>query len=226
MKIDTPSLVLYFTACFLVVIFYSINLDEWVIYPKAVMLPSIFYYYYINNNYKISIDKATVFLLSFIADIYILLGFDSSFIVAECCLVVVYLIMLRYVVKEFITSKFRKKDALPIIIAMVFITYLLLTMMSLDFMNERRFFYLFLFHGIILAVMGNLGIISYIAKGSRQTISCVLMWTCFALSDIFYMLYHFYLPIYIFELINVAAQGLSYFFMVRYFLRADRMVNS
>ncbi len=226
MKTLTPSLGLYFTACFLVVLFYYINLEEWVIYPKAVILPAIFYYYYSNNNYKISPDKAAVFLLSYIADIYILLGYDSSFIVAECCLVVVYLILLRYVVKDFITSKFRKKDALPIAIALLLVSYLLFTMMSLDFMNERRFFYLFLFHGVVLAMIGKLGMISYIAKGSRQTLSCVLMWTCFALSDIFYMLYHFYLPFYIFELINVAAQVLSYFFMVRYFLRTDRMLNS
>ncbi|AWI26972.1 hypothetical protein [Flavobacterium pallidum] len=226
MKPHTPPLILYFIASFLCVLFYSLNLDNWVIYPKAAVLPSIFYYYYINNNHKITVDKAAVFILSFIADMYILMGFDSSFIVAECCVVMVYLIIIRYVIKDFVTSKLRKKDAIPIAVALIFITYLLVTMMTLDFMNERRFFFLFLFHGVVLAVMGKLAIVNYIAKGSRQTISSVLMWTCFALSDIFYMLYHFYLPIYIFELINISAQVLCYFFIVRYFLRTDHMVNS
>ncbi|AWA31181.1 hypothetical protein HYN48_14355 [Flavobacterium magnum] len=226
MKTGTPSLILYFAACILCVLLYSLHLDAWVIYPKAAILPSVFVYYYINNHHSVSPDKAAVFLLSFVADVYILMGFDSSFIVAECCLIAVYLIMIRYVIKDFVTSKLRRKDAVPIAVALIFVTYLLVTMLTLDFMNERRFFYLFLCHGIVLALMGMLAIVNYIAKGSRQTISSVLMWTCFALSDIFYLLYHFYLPVYLFELINISSQVLSYFFMVRYFLRTDRVVNS
>jgi YhhN-like protein len=226
MKTDTPSLILYFTACFLCVLFCGLDINEWVIYPKAVIVPAIFYYYYINNNYKISLDKVAVFLLAFIADVYILLEFDSSFLVSICCVVLFYLIILRYVIMDFLTSKIKKRDALPIAIVLVFITYLLIMVMRLDFKNEQKFFYLFLFYGLILAVMGKLSILNYIAKGNRQTISGILMWICFMMSDIFYMLYHFYLPFYLFELINISTQVLSYFFMVRYFLRTDRAVNS
>ncbi|OYU81842.1 MAG: hypothetical protein CFE23_02905 [Flavobacterium sp. BFFFF1] len=226
MKIDTPALITYFAAALLCVLFGCLGMNDWVIFPKAVVVPSIFYYYYVNNNYTISFDKAIIFLLAFTGDVYSMMEYETSFLVSFGCFMLIYLMILPQVAKDFMTNKFRKGDALPILIVLVFITYLLITMLRLDFKNEQRFFQLFLIYGIILAVMGKLAILNYIAKGSRKTISCVLMWTCFLLSDIFYVLYHFYVAFWMFEIIYVSAQLLSYFFMARYFLRRDQLINS
>lgn len=70
MKASTPSLILYFSACILTVLFDLLGQESLVLYANSIVVPSIFIYYLTTNNYKIDLIKASVFLFSFIGDVF------------------------------------------------------------------------------------------------------------------------------------------------------------
>ena len=65
MKSNRPSLFLYFAVCILVVFFKILRWDDYVLYSKSIIIPLLFIYYFIVNNYKINRIKALIFFVLF-----------------------------------------------------------------------------------------------------------------------------------------------------------------
>ena len=64
MKANTPSLILYFLACILTILFNLTGHETLLQYAKSLVVPSIFIYYLTTNNYKIEKTLVANYFLS------------------------------------------------------------------------------------------------------------------------------------------------------------------
>ncbi len=222
MKPNSPSLLLYFIVCTLVVIFKLLEYDSYVLYTKSVIVPLIFIYYFITNNYKISGIKALIFLFCFVGDIFNLLNFDISPLGALLSFLFVYLLLLKLAYDDFRCLKFNERDRFPILISFFFIVIISTSILNLKFEKMVYDFSLYVIYGIILSVLIFVSVTNYIKKPNNTFMNLVIMCGCATVSDVFFMINKFYLGLYVFSLIQVSVQVFSYFFMVTYFIENDR----
>src|SRR6187402_1247703 len=94
MKANTPSLILFFVTSVLAIIFKLFDYDQLVLYVKSIVIPSLFIYYFVSNNYKISFIKAIIFLLFFAREVFLILQIKESAMGALLCVLVVYTLLL------------------------------------------------------------------------------------------------------------------------------------
>jgi hypothetical protein len=222
MKSDRPSLFLYFTACILVVFFKILRWDAYMLYTKSIIIPLLFIYYFISNNYKITKVKALIFSFCFIGDIFNLVNFDISPLGALLSFLLVNLLLFKLTYDDFRSLKFDKNDRFPILISFLFIAAIGISVLSLQFENMAFDFSLYVIYGIVLSLLTFVSINNYIKKPNFAFLNLVIMCLCFMISDIFFMINKFYLSLYAFSLIQVAVQAFSYFFMATYFIENDK----
>lgn len=222
MKANLPSLIFYFLACTLVVVFKIIENDSLVIYVKSVIVPLIFIYYLITNNYKISGIKSLIFLFCFVGDIFNLLQFNDLGLGALLCFLFVYILLLKLAIDDFKYLKLNKKDRIPILVSFFFIATICISILSLNFERMQLNFSLYILYGVTLSLLTFFSIVNYLKKENYTFFCLVVMCSCFMISDIFFVIDKFYLDLYAFSFINVSFQIISYFFMVTYFIENDR----
>jgi len=222
MKSDRPSLFLYFAACALVVFFKIMEWDFYMLYVKSIIIPLLFIYYFITNNYRITWIKALVFLCCFIGDIFNLLNFDISALGSLLSFLFVYLLLLKLSYDDFRYLKFNERDRIPILILFCFIVTICTSILSLQFENMVFDFSLYVIYGIILSLLVFVSITNYIKKPNYAFFNLVIMCVVSMISDVFFVINKFYLSLYAFSLIQVAVQVFSYFFMVTYFIENDK----
>lgn len=109
MKTSAPSLIIYFSACIFTILFSFIRQEEFVLYAKSLVVPSIFIYYLITNKYKIDLIKGMVFIFSYIGDVFILMNFDNSELGAVLSFLIVYLLLIIQFAPNFKKIKLKKK---------------------------------------------------------------------------------------------------------------------
>jgi len=222
MKPNTPSLVLYFIACLFVVLFKLLQYDLLVLYVKSVIIPLLFIYYLITNEYKISLIKVMIFLFCFIGDIFNLLNFNVSPLVALFSFLFVYLLLLKLSYDDFSRLKYNKNDNLSIFALLLFISIICASILSLKFEKMEIDFSLYLIYGITLSVLTFLCSANYIKKQNYAFLNLLIMSVCFMISDIFYLINKFYFSIYALSFIHIFVQLFSYIFMVTYFIENDK----
>lgn len=222
MKANRPSLILYFTACVLVVIFKIMECDTLMLYTKSVIIPLAFMYYLISNNYKISWIRILIFLSCFVGDVIVLLNFFDSIIGGLLSFLIVYTLLLKLAVDDFKKMRFRKEDGVSMLVSLFFIATICITVLSLKFEKIKPGFYLFVIYGIVLSLLSFFSVINYLKRGSYCFFNFLLMIICYVLSDIFYIIYEFYLNLYAFSFIYIIAQVVSYYFMAVYFIEVDK----
>lgn len=221
-KPSSPSLVLYFTACFFAVIFKLLECDSFEVYTKSVIVPLIFIYYFITNNYKININIALIFLFCFTRDVFNLLDFKISPLGVYYSFLMVNLLLLRLSYKDFEVHKFVKKDRFPIIVFFLFIATVIFTVSRLHFENLVLSFYHYLFYAVVLGILFLISIINYIKKPNFAFLNLVIFCLCSMVSGIFFMINKYYLSLFVISVIQVSVQIFSYFFMVTYFIEKEK----
>jgi hypothetical protein len=222
MKPNTPSLLLYFAICIFVVLFKLLEYDAAVLYAKSIVIPLVFIYYLITNEYKISIMKVTIFLFCFIGDIFNLLNFDVSPLVALCSFLLVYVLLLKLSYDDFRRLKFNKSDVLSIFFLVLFIAILSTSILGLKFEKMKIDLSLYVMYGITLSVLTFFCSVNYIKKQNYAFLNSLIMCLCFMISDIFYLINTFYFSLYALSFIHIFVQVFSYFFMVSYFIENDK----
>ena len=222
MNLNRPSLILYFTACILVVFFKVLENDLCVLYTKSIIIPLVFIYYLITNQYKISLIKALIFIFCFIGDIFNLLNFEISPLGALLSFLFVYLLLLKLSYDDLRTLKFNKSDRLPILVSFFFITVISTSILSLKFEKMKFDLSLYIIYGIALSLLIFVSVTNYIKKTNYAFLNLVIMCLCFMISDIFFVINKFYLSLYAFSFIHVFVQVFSYFFMVTYLIENDK----
>lgn len=225
MKANTPSLILYFSACFFTILFNLIGQEEYVFYAKSLVVPSIFIYYLTTNNYKIDLIKGGIFLFSFIGDVFILMSDNNSEVGSVLSFLTVYLLLIIHLVNGFKKLKFNRTDVLSILCVIFVMLVLSFTILSLQFEKMKTDFSIIIMYSIILGTLICISVVNYITKSNYAFLNLVLMSTCFLLSDVFYVLNGFYLSLFTFSLIEIITQVFSYYFMVNYFIENDKSLK-
>jgi hypothetical protein len=222
MKANTPSLILYFLASILTIIFTLVGEQSYLPYTKSLVVSSIFIYYLTTNNYKIDLIKGGVFLFPFIGDIFILMNYDNSEIGSVLSFLIVYLLLITHLVRHLKKIKLNKIDLISLISIIIVMIVLSITILSLPFEKMKTDFSIIIIYSIVLSILICISVIKYITKSNFAFLNLLLMSLCFLISDIFYVLDGFYLSLSVFNLIEISTQVLSYYFMVNYFIASDK----
>ena len=218
MKANKPSLILYFSALLLTIIFDCMQQEIMAVYAKSIVLPAVFFYFLISSNYKIGKTEALIFLFCFIGQVFELMDIEISEIGGVVSFLIVYMLLIRFFIVHHEKMKFRKRDVLPISIVVIFIIYLLVAVLSLQSDSLKKFNWLNTFYGIILSLLSYYSFVNYITKGTYVTFLMTLMAICYIFSDIFYIFSKYFSYSIVFVLIRDLTQILAYYFMVAYFL--------
>lgn len=218
MKANKPSLILFFLALLCTIIFDWAGQDFFSIYAKAIVLPAIFFYFLISSEFKIRTTETLIFICCFVGQVFDLMDIEISEIGGLISFLVVYLLIIKLYLQEHEKIKLAKKDILPVSIVVIFIVYLLISVLSLQFDNMKRFSVLYTFYGIVLSVLSYFSFVSYITKGTHITLLMSLMAISYIFSDIFYIFNEYFSYSIVLVLIRDVTQILAYFFMVEYLL--------
>lgn len=219
MKANKPSLILYFLALLFTIIFNCMQHDVMAVYTKSIVLPAIFFYFLISRDYKIAKTEALVFLFCFVGQVFELMDVEISELGGVLSFLIVYILLLRIFITRHERIKFRKRDILPISIVVIFIVYLLISVLSLQSDNMKKFNWLYTFYGIILSLLCYYSFVNYITKGTYIAFLMSLMAISFMLSDIFFIFCKYFSYSIVLILIRDITQILAYYFMVAYFLK-------
>jgi hypothetical protein len=222
MKANKPSLILYFLALLFTIIYDWAEQDFLAIYAKAIVLPAIFFYFLISNESKIEKTEVFVFLFCFIGQVFDLMDVEVSEIGGVLSFLVVYMLLLKIFIADREKIKLTKRDILPVSIVIIFIVYLLISVLSLQSDNMKKYNALYTFYGIILSIMSYFCFIRYITKGTHIALIMSLMAVCYIFSDIFYIFNEYFSHSVVLVLIRDVTQILAYYFMVEYFLERSK----
>lgn len=225
MKASTPSLILFFITSVLAIIFKLIGSDTLVLFFKSIIIPSLFIYYLVCNNYKLSLLKAVIFLLFFVRDVFNTLNIKESPMGSFVCVLAVYVLLIYLAQKEFKHLKFSFRDSFSFFVLIIGIATICYSVLNLKLENLELDFSLYATFGVVLSVLSIVSIINYIKNGSYALFNAMLMCICFIITDVFFVLYKFYYYNYVFTLISILTQFSSYFFMVNYFLEKDKVAE-
>jgi hypothetical protein len=223
MKASTPSLILFFVASFFAILFKVLECNSLVLYAKSIIIPSLFIYYLVSNNYRVTLTKALIFLLCFMRDVFILLNIKESALGSFLCILFVYLILLILSLKDFRGLKFDYKDSVSILTLILLLGTICYSVLNLKLERLDLSFSLYVIFGIVLTFLSVVVLSNYIKNESYVFVNSMMMCVCFIITDIFFVLYNFYFNLYVFSLISVVTQALSYFFMVKYFIAKDQV---
>lgn len=222
MKASKPSLLLFFTASVLSITFRLLGFEIIELYFRAVIIPSLFIYYLICNNYRISFFKAIIFTALFVRDVLVVLKIKETALGTFFCVLLVYVLLLYIAVKEFKYLKFNYKDSISILTIIIGIGAICYSVLNLKLENLELGFSLYVIFGIVLSLLTIVTILNYIKSKNYFFFNALLMCVCFVISDIFFMIFKFYFYNEVFALISLITQFMSYFFMVKYFLEKDK----
>ena len=191
--------------------------DMSAIYAKSIVVPSIFIYFFIENNYRLNFKKAAIFFFSFIGEIYYILDNNLTEVTPMICFMLVYILLISMMLRDLETIKFIKEKRTQILILVLFISVFILTILNLKFEDLQFNFSYFIVYGIILGIVTLLTFTNFILKPSYSFFNLVLMSICFVFSDVFYLINNFYFPLTAFKVLGISTQVFSYYFMVQYF---------
>lgn len=223
MKANKPSLILFFLALLFTIIFDWAEQDFLAIYAKAIVLPAIFIYFLISSEFKIKKTESFIFLFCFIGQVFDLMDVEVSEMGAVISFLIVYALIMKLFLLEHSRIRLKKKDILPISIVIIFIVYLLISVLSMKFDNTKEFKYIYIIYGLILSYISYFSFVSYITKGTFITLLMSLMAVSYIFSDIFYIFNQYFSHSVVMVLIRDITQILAYYFMVEYFLQKAKM---
>ncbi|TRX43005.1 lysoplasmalogenase family protein [Flavobacterium restrictum] len=223
MKPSTPALLLYFVTSIIAIFLTFMQQYSLVVYCKAILVPAIFSYYLIANNYKMDWLKLLVFLFSLIGEIYGLMDFKHAELGSILSFFIVYILLLKCVVFDFKKAKLNQTTIVGIVILVLFLGGLLFSILDLKFEKLKFSFCLLLFYGVVLGILSVIAISNYIIRPNYRFLNLVLACACFIISDVFYALNHFYITTAVLRIIGTSTQILSYLFLVIYFIESNAL---
>lgn len=162
MKPNMPSLYLQYAACTLVVVFKLLGLNWYMMYLKSALIPLIFIYYFITNNYKISFVNAMIFLLCFIGGVFDLLQFEVSLLGSLVSFFMVNLFLLKLSIDDFKSLKFEVSDRIPVFNLFLIIVGICISVVSLQYENIRFDFAIYVLFAIALGILIFVAIANYL----------------------------------------------------------------
>ncbi|WP_163411287.1 hypothetical protein [Flavobacterium ajazii] len=221
MKPSRPSLILFSIAFFFTIVFDILQYDYLTVCMKSIVVPSVFFYFYSSNNFKINKYQILIYILCFVGEVFHIMNVEISDEGSMICFLFVYLLLIKTIVSDYERIRLKKNDMLPIILVVVLIVYLLCSVLSLQFEKMNKYHFLYTLYGVVLSVLGFICYTNYITRGSYVTLLMTLMVTCFIISDMFFIFNKSSYSL-VLVLICDVTQILAYFFMSKYFVNSGK----
>ena len=215
------ALILYFIAFIFYIIAVLIGSDNLELFSKPIIIPSIYYFYYISVRGKIDYLFSLSVLSFFIGEILHLISREEFNVSGLVFLLIPYFIVLYFIFQDLIYYLKKKKINLNtfsfyvIVMLLVYLIFNALMMM----IEEKSFeFFIYFLYGILLLLMGILAFVMLINYNNRTILYTGFMVGCFLLSDLFFVFSKKIPDLIALKLINVATQELSFFCYISYFV--------
>lgn len=218
MKPNSPSLLVYITTCCFIVALKLMGLDNYALYLKTCIVPVVFIYYFITNDYKISLIKSIIFLLCFSGDVFNLIQFDYSPVGAFYCFLLVRILLLKSSIDDFKSLKYIDSDRFPIFISILVVFFICISVLCLQFENLVLDFSYYITYSMVLSLLVAVSVVNYLKKPSYVYLNLVVMSVLTTFSDVFYLLNKFYISLFVFSFFAIVLHVFSYFFLVHYFI--------
>lgn len=186
---------------------------------KPVIVPIIFVYYLYKTNFKLRGTFTSILILSFASDMTTVFEIEKKQIFILILNFVINLLFLKSFLKDYYKLNnidFRQiMNGFFIMISLMILVVVCLTMMPNLSMSEMVYY---LFYGLVLSLMATVAISNNMLNDNLKIFYALLVSISFIITDVFYVLYNFYLPMKVFLLVNQIVQYASYFFIVNYFI--------
>ncbi|MEW5675781.1 hypothetical protein ABGT15_05670 [Flavobacterium enshiense] len=216
-----PALVLYSFASFLFIISVVFDLETLSMLFKPMIAPAIYFYYWQKSNGKVSVIFSLILFLFYCGDMMILIQYENLFVPLMLMNLVAYLLLFKFLVEDLMLlreNRIHSSNIFSIIIFTLFLLSLLYMGLKLIFDASSENYGLITFYGITLFLLGLQTTFLYIMNNSSSNVFLAITTLCFIMSDLFYVLYNYYLNLDIFIFINVSCQVISFYFLVNYIL--------
>ncbi len=215
------ALILYFTAFVLYIIAVLIGSDNLELFSKPIIIPSIYYYYYISVRGKVNYLFSFSILSFFIGEILHLISREGFNVSGLIFLLIPYFIILFFIFQDLIYYLKKKKinlNTFSFYIIVMLLVYLLFNALMMMIEEKSFEFFIYFLYGIFLLLMGILAFVMLINYNNRTILYTGFMVGCFLLSDLFFVFSKKIPDLIALKLINVTTQELSFFCYISYFV--------
>lgn len=212
-------LILYFVACFFAIAFNTIGEREAMLWSKVVLLPAIVCYYLAVGNIKVNWLLGSIFLSCYIGEIYVLINPKDYITVSILSFLLAYLLLILYLLPEFLKVKWSNLNTLILIIATV-ISLLVLDyfILSLHFEKLESSLTFLALYSFFLSTLLLISVVHYFRRSTLTTLNLLIACLFFYFSDSFSLIDKFYLSSSVFNFVQIATQVFSYYFLVQFFI--------
>lgn len=217
MKISTITLWVYAVSVVLVLIAYIFDNELLKILFKPILIPSIFYYYYLIKKTE-AVNKVliTALMLNFITDMVFLIELDYEIYYAIFLLFLNNLIFIYLSIDQLKTIKYNFKSVLYAFLILIFFIAILGLISELIFTTNILLNIFYTVYGFVLVILSTIIGYNYFNEKSLKNLFGLIMCGCFIFSDSFFAISIKFPEFKLFEFINIFFQSISYYYIVRY----------
>ncbi|EMY3481849.1 hypothetical protein AAIP36_000049 [Flavobacterium psychrophilum] len=216
MQINNSSLFLYLFASIFASIGIFIGNELMILLMKPMIIPAILFYYIQIRTEKVNWLFLIILLSNFISDMLVLFELPEGNFPIALLNMFGYLMFIYLSVKDISLKNLSNLNFLYfalIVMGCVLILHVVLDLMpGIDSFTNN----LYTIYGILLSILASIIGFNYLNQENEKTFYALLMGICFITSDVFFVIYNFYLNLVIFMFLNVTIQFISYYYMVKY----------
>ena len=215
------ALILYLAAILVYVMAVLFGSDNLELLIKPIIIPSVYYFYYISVKGKIGFLFSFSILSYFFAEILLLISASDFLYPGLFCFGIPYLIITYFLAQDFLYYLKKRKYAInnfSFYIIIILLFYLLYNVLSFINESSKLEFSFYIFNGILLFVMGIFAFLIQFNFSNKTILYMVLMVVFFIISDLFFIFSKSTKDVIALKLISIITQQLSYFFYVSYFI--------
>jgi hypothetical protein len=215
------ALILYFIALVIYIIAVMIDSDNLELFTKPIIIPSIYYYYYISVRRKIDYLFSFSMLSFFVGEILHLISKEEFYVPGLIFLLIPYFIVLFFLISDLIYYLKKRKiviNTISFYIAFTLLVYLFYNVLMMMIEDNSFTFFIYSLYGLSLLIMGALVFIMQINYTNKTILFSGIMVACFIVSDLFFVFYKKLPDLLALKIINVSAQELSFFCYISYFI--------
>jgi hypothetical protein len=218
MKNSRPSLILFTIAALLVMVAKIFELDQMMLIVKPIVGPAIYFYYLqTRKKRKTNLLFSTAIWSFFVADMVIILYPTRGITAIMVCCMISYLILIKFAIEDCKKIKINSFNLVMTSLSLLLLSYVVYSLLVMSMDKIVGNFPLYLLYGIILVGLGIISVINYLSN-TRTTFSyfCIMA-LCMIASDFFFCIHSYIVKMPLIDHINLFAQFVSYYFMVKYF---------
>lgn len=224
MSTNKITLSVFCSVCILALYASTYGDETVLLLTKPFIIPIVYFYYFVNTN-RINILFTIALFLCYVGESIVMLELQDPLIAVMIPFFLAYLIFFKLGYDNLIRYKFKNVTLLPLVISFFFLVYLNYSFLKLLSDNFETFFFPFLIFGIVLTANNFVAIYNLNHRMSYANIYYLLACMCFAISDVFYALYHFQLKLGVFNFFDLALQSMCYLFIVLFMIHNEKRIE-